>query len=103
MGDRRDRHLLLEVLLRLFVEHGALVAVGDEMRAAVDAARASSDSHARTMIIEHVTSASAAAAMLRDRIGARDVVLVKGSRGMRMEGVIAALGSGDHAVERVGP
>lgn len=80
-----------------------LVAVGDEMRAAVDAARASSDSHARTMIIEHVTSASAAAAMLRDRIGARDVVLVKGSRGMRMEGVIAALGSGDHAVERVGP
>ena len=30
VGDRRDRHLLLEQLLRLFVQRGALVAVGDE-------------------------------------------------------------------------
>jgi UDP-N-acetylmuramoyl-tripeptide--D-alanyl-D-alanine ligase len=71
-----------------------LIGVGPASRAAVEAARAAglAESH-------HVTTFEDAMALLLKRLAAGDAVLVKGSRGMRMErvvdGLIARLGGGD--------
>jgi UDP-N-acetylmuramoyl-tripeptide--D-alanyl-D-alanine ligase len=65
-----------------------LVAVGERARWIADEAARSGLSASR---ISAVADSTAATALLRDRIGAGDVVLIKGSRGMHMDAIIAGL------------
>ena len=75
----------------------ALIACGELMthagRAAINAT-ASEPRGARAKVVL-LKSADDAAACARDIAGERDVILVKGSRGMRMERVVDALRAGD--------
>jgi UDP-N-acetylmuramoyl-tripeptide--D-alanyl-D-alanine ligase len=64
----------------------ALIGVGRAMQAAVEAARAAGLADAR-----HLTTFEDTVAHLLKRLGRGDLVLVKGSRGMRMERVVDAL------------
>lgn len=67
-----------------------LVAVGgDAARALADAASA-----AGVPTVHHVDASTAAATMARELVQPGDVVLVKGSRGVRMEAVVQALTEG---------
>lgn len=77
-----------------------LVTVGAQMAAAARAAVAASGTDAPRVI--ETLSTDDAASVLAPVLRARDVVLVKGSRGMRMEGVIEHL-TRDHTLEKVGP
>ena len=63
-----------------------LVGVGRAMQAAVEAAREAGLAEAR-----HLTTFEDTVAHLLKRLTAGDLVLVKGSRGMRMERVVDAL------------
>jgi UDP-N-acetylmuramyl pentapeptide synthase len=63
-----------------------LVGVGRAMQAAVEAAREAGLAEAR-----HLTTFEDTVAHLLKRLAAGDLVLVKGSRGMRMERVVDAL------------
>ena len=63
-----------------------LIGVGRAMQGAVEAARAAGLGEAR-----HLTTFEDTVAHLLKRLAARDLVLVKGSRGMRMERVVDAL------------
>ena len=65
-----------------------LVAVGERARWIADEAARSGLSPSR---ISAVADSTAATELLRARIGAGDVVLVKGSRGMHMDSIIAGL------------
>jgi UDP-N-acetylmuramoyl-tripeptide--D-alanyl-D-alanine ligase len=65
-----------------------LVAVGERARWIADEAARSGLSASR---ISAVADSTAATELLRDRIGAGDVVLIKGSRGMHMDTIIAGL------------
>jgi UDP-N-acetylmuramoyl-tripeptide--D-alanyl-D-alanine ligase len=67
-----------------------LVTVGKEARAIYEAARVSLGERA-----QKVDDAQAAAARVRAVSGPGDVILVKASRGMRLEQVIEALGNGE--------
>jgi UDP-N-acetylmuramoyl-tripeptide--D-alanyl-D-alanine ligase len=64
----------------------ALIGVGRAMQGAVEAARAAGLADAR-----HLTTFEDTVAHLLKRLGRGDLVLVKGSRGMRMERVVDAL------------
>jgi UDP-N-acetylmuramoyl-tripeptide--D-alanyl-D-alanine ligase len=63
-----------------------LIGVGRAMQGAVEAAREAGLGEAR-----HLTTFEDTVAHLLKRLTARDLVLVKGSRGMRMERVVDAL------------
>jgi UDP-N-acetylmuramoyl-tripeptide--D-alanyl-D-alanine ligase len=65
-----------------------LVAVGERARWIADEAARSGLSPSR---ISAVADSAAATELLRTRIGAGDVVLIKGSRGMHMDSIIAGL------------
>ncbi|MCB9597960.1 MAG: UDP-N-acetylmuramoyl-tripeptide--D-alanyl-D-alanine ligase [Sandaracinaceae bacterium] len=74
----------------------ALVACGERMseagRAALRETMESAGARAKIVILKRVEDAAECA---RELVGPRDVVLVKGSRGMRMERVVAALSGAD--------
>jgi UDP-N-acetylmuramoyl-tripeptide--D-alanyl-D-alanine ligase len=65
-----------------------LVAVGERARWIADEAARSGLSASR---ISAVADSTAATELLRTRIGAGDVVLIKGSRGMHMDSIVAGL------------
>jgi UDP-N-acetylmuramoyl-tripeptide--D-alanyl-D-alanine ligase len=65
-----------------------LVTVGERARWIADEARRSGLGAAR---INAVTDSAAATELLRQRIGEGDIVLIKGSRGMHMDAIIAGL------------
>jgi len=65
-----------------------LVAVGERMRDAAEAARRAGLSEDRVILMK---DASTASRFLQDRIRAGDVVLVKGSQGMHMERAVLEL------------
>lgn len=68
----------------------AFVAVGPEMSTAVAAVRETLGERGRRSVLTAPDSVSAAA-LICDAVRPRDVVLVKGSRGLRMERIIEAL------------
>ena len=65
-----------------------LCLIGDEMRAALDAVQPLADPK---RVVSHTKDTTGVAALVRSRLGPQDVVLVKGSRGIRTEQVIADL------------
>lgn len=74
---------------RVAVIADELIAVGDRARwMAEEALRAGM----RSTKVTSIESSEAAVQVLRDRIGAGDVVLIKGSRGMHMDQIVSALG-----------
>lgn len=67
---------------------GVVVAIGREMAALVGPARA------RGLSVAHFATSDDATALVREAIGPGDVVLVKGSRGMRLERIVDAVVGG---------
>ncbi len=65
-----------------------VVAIGQEMTALVEQARQ------RGQSVSHFATSEEAAPRVRDAIGPRDVVLVKGSRGVRLERIVDAVVGG---------
>ncbi len=65
-----------------------LVTVGNRARWIADEARRSGMSSRK---VSELPDSQAAVAHLRQRVGRGDVVLIKGSRGMRMDHIVSAL------------
>lgn len=82
--SRREHEALVD-----YIDGAALVvAVGQEMMALVEQARR------RGQSVSHFATSEEAAPRVRDAIGPRDVVLVKGSRGVRLERIVDAVVGG---------
>jgi len=69
-----------------------IVCVGERSRITARAAR---ECGARADAVHHVATNADAIALLRERVREKSVILVKGSRGMHMEEIVAALGGCD--------
>ncbi|NOY89684.1 MAG: hypothetical protein GXP55_00645, partial [Deltaproteobacteria bacterium] len=87
--ERSHREHALVVSLTVSLEARALVAVGPRMGAALDGA-----GDLRRLQAIRVESAAEAAAPALEWARPEDVILVKGSRGLRMERALDALSSG---------
>lgn len=72
----------------------ALIACGTEMTAAAQTAREQSHQGQHTPSIAHIADPAAAVDLLRPLLRAGDVLLVKGSRSMRMERIVEQLAAG---------
>jgi UDP-N-acetylmuramoyl-tripeptide--D-alanyl-D-alanine ligase len=79
--------LVVEASTALFVACGA------EMSRAASAAREAAEARGLALDIAHTDDTRYAAELVLERVGPKDVVLVKGSRGMRMERVVEILSS----------
>jgi UDP-N-acetylmuramoyl-tripeptide--D-alanyl-D-alanine ligase len=97
LGERsREEH---EQLGKLAAQPGVamLIACGPQMTAAAELARESARGAEPALSVLHLADPSGAAELLRPLLAASDVVLVKGSRSMGMERVVAGLISGEGA------
>jgi UDP-N-acetylmuramoyl-tripeptide--D-alanyl-D-alanine ligase len=86
-----------EVGCRAALVAGLIVCVGERSKLTAQAAR---ECGAKAEAVIHVMTNEEAVRVLRARVTTRSVILVKGSRGMKMEQIVAALGSsngGSHA------
>ena len=90
LGDFSDRYHAECGRTAATLGASVVVAVGGSpARALADAASA-----AGTPIVHHVADSTAAAALARNLVRTGDAILVKGSRGIRMEAVVQALTEG---------
>ena len=81
-----------EVGCRAALVADLIVCVGERSR---HTARAARECGAAADAVQHVADNMEAVALLRKKVNERSVILVKGSRGMHMEEIVAALGGFD--------
>ena len=97
LGERsREEH---EQVGRLAAQAGVavLLACGPQMTAAAELARETARGAEPALSVLHLADPAGAGELLRPLLGARDVVLVKGSRSMGMERVVQGLIGGEAA------